>query len=549
MIRLIGTDESRYYSWELTPGEYVIGRKASCDFTIPDNTISRQHAQITIEDDGRLISIEDLNSHNGTFVNGERLSEKTNIKIGDRIQFGCTDFKIQSGDDNDFGKSGSEPRFSGTADAENSVLIPMSEALKPLPSQITDLPELLPTLFDMAKMLVLPEPREVMLEKSLELIGKIIPNERLAVLLTKKDHTQVYTAACCLSSGKEPGFFSLSQTILSEILTNKNAIVIDDAGADPRFSSKESIIKSDLKSAMAVPLFDEDAVFGILYADTTNPIKRYNDDYLRLFATVGNIIASKLSNYNLLHERQEKQIFEAELSRASLIQETLVTKEIPEFPGYSIQAVQEQCRAVGGDLYDFTILPDGRLLFLLADVSGKGMGAALLMSNILASFRILYDDTGFDLTRAVNQVSLQMFNHSMADNFATLFIGLINSHTHELCYLNAGHNPPLLVKENGNLEFLEASGTMIGAFDFSSWTEDKVNLNLNDTLIVFTDGITEAGFDDEEYSDERLEKLVIENRNSQPDQLSRIIMKDINNFMGDAPRSDDITMIIIKRGE
>lgn len=549
MIKLVGTDDSRYYSWELFPGKHIIGRKTTCEFTILDNTISRQHAQISIDDDGLSITVEDLNSHNGTFINGERLNGSVQVKIGDRIQFGRTDFKIQTGEDEEAGKSGEAPRFSGTADAEKSVLIPMSEALKPLPSQITDLPELLPTLFDMANMLVLPEPREIMLEKSLALIGKIIPNERLAVLMTKEDQTQVYTAACCLSSGNDPGFFSLSQTILNEILTNKNAIVIDDASADPRFSSKDSIIKSDLKSAMAVPLFDEDVVFGILYADTTNPIKRYNDDYLRLFATVGNIIASRLSNYTLLHEREEKQIYEAELTRASLIQETLVTKNIPEFKGYSIEAVQEQCRAVGGDLYDFTILPDGRLLFLLADVSGKGMGAALLMSNILASFRILYDDPGFDLIRAVSQVSLQMFNHSTADNFATLFVGLINPHTNELCYVNAGHNPVLLVRENGKLNFLEASGTMIGAFDFSSWSEDKIHLDSNDTLVVFTDGITEAGFDDEEFGDERLEKLVVEHKNTQPDQLSSIIMKDINDFMGEAPRSDDITMIIIKRGE
>ncbi|MFH1699598.1 MAG: SpoIIE family protein phosphatase [Candidatus Zixiibacteriota bacterium] len=549
MIKLIGTDESRFYTWELVPGEYIVGRKSSCDFTISDNTISRRHARICVKEDCRSISIEDLGSHNGTYINGERLIEKTVVKMGDRIQFGRTDFKIQSGDDSDLDKFGAEPRFSGTADAEKSVLLPMAEALKPLPSQITELPELLPTLFDMAKMLVLPEPREVMLEKSLALIGKIIPNERLAVLLTKEDHTQVYTAACCLSSGNDPGFFSLSQTILSDILTNRNAIVIDDASADPRFSSKESIIKSDLKSAMAVPLFDEDVVFGILYADTTNPVKRYNDDYLRLFATVGNIIASKLSNYNLLHEREQKQIYEAELKRASLIQETLVTSEIPELQGYSIHAVQEQCRAVGGDLYDFAILPDGRLLFLLADVSGKGMGAALLMSNILASFRILFDDTGFDLVRAVTQVSLQVYHHSTSDNFATLFIAVINPRTHELCYVNAGHNPPLLVKENGNIDFLEASGTMIGAFDFSSWTESKTTLNESDSLIVFTDGITEAGFDDEEFGDERLEKLAAENRNSQPGQLSRIIMKEINHFMGNSPRSDDITMIIIKRDE
>jgi len=410
-----------------------------------------------------------------------------------------------------------------------------------------DLPELLPTLFNMARMLVLPEPKESMLERTLQLITTIIPADRLAVLFVSDDSSEVYTGALHLPGGKDPGTFTLSRTIVNDILANKNAILIDDAREDPRFADRQSIIVSELKSAMAVPLLDEDRVLGILYADTTNPSRRYNDDFLRLFATVGNIIASRLANYSLLEERREKELFEAELARASLIQKTLLPLELPEISGYSIEAFQEQCRAVGGDLYDVAALPDGRILFLVADVSGKGMGAALLMSNILASFRILYAGDSFDLTRAVNQVSAQLFRHSASEHFATLLVGLLDAENDSLTFVNAGHNPPLLVRSDGSIEQIEASGIMIGAFDYSGWSESTSRLSPGDFLIVFTDGVTEAERGEDRYSDERLEELLVTIRDKTPREIAVEIMKDVERFVEDTPRSDDITMLIIKR--
>ncbi|MEZ5359339.1 MAG: SpoIIE family protein phosphatase [Candidatus Zixiibacteriota bacterium] len=546
MAKLIGTDENKYYTWELKPGAYTVGRKTSCDFCINDKTVSRHHATIEVAADN-TISVTDMGSHNGTTINGVAIDSAAPLNTGDRIQFGSTDFKIVA--DEDEGLSAvNKATLIADFDPEKSVMLSVSEAMKPLPNRVADMPDLLPTIFEMAKMLVMDEPQETMLERSLELVGKVIPSDRLAVLMTTENGTDVYTAACCRSGAEDPGYFSLSQTILNDILTNKNSILIDDARHDPRFAEKESIISSALRSAMAVPLFDENKVFGILYADTTNPIRRYNDDFLRLFATMGNIIASRLANYALLEEREEKRIFEAELERAAQIQKALVNTKAPDFNGYSICAFQEQCKAVGGDLFDFTILPDGRLLFLLADVSGKGMGAALLMSNILASFRILYDDS-FELAAAVKKVSLQMFRHSSTDHFATLFIGVLDNSTHTLTYINAGHNPPLLTRKNGKLDFLEPSGMMIGAFDFCSWGENTTQFNPGDMLTIFTDGVTEAGAEEEEYSDERLEKLVVEHRNETPKSLTRTIMMDVDDFIGDAPRSDDITMIVIKRDE
>lgn len=549
MLKLIGTDGRRYYSWNLEPGKYFVGRKAESDFLISDQTVSRKHAEIEVMSSTGSCFLIDLGSHNGTMVNGERITSRVEIKTGDRIMFGSAEFKLTSSETRQSTGPSKVPTTSLFAknEPEKSVFLSINEALQPLPSKVTDQPRVLPTLFEMAKMLVLPEPKEVMLERSLASVAKAIPAERLAVLLTSEDQKDIYVAASHLSGEEDPGSFTLSRTIVNEILTDKNAVLIGDPKDDPRFAEQQSIIMSQLKSAMAVPLFVEGKVLGILYADTTNPLHRYSDDYLRLFATFGNLIAFRLLNYTLLTERQEKQVIDSEIRHASLIQRNLLAKNPPELAGYRIHAFQEQCRAVGGDLYDLALLPDGRLLFMVADVSGKGMPAALLMSNILASFRILYDDTQFDLCLAVKQVSMQLFNHSAPEDFATLFLGQVDPKEDTITFCNAGHNPPLLIRKDGKVEYLEASGIMIGAFDFGDWAEETVKLGEGDLLFVFSDGITEAERGGEQYGDERAQQLVASLRHHSPEEIARNLINDIKTFVKDSPRSDDITMLLIKK--
>ena len=384
----------------------------------------------------------------------------------------------------------------------------IDETMRPLPQNVAEIPELLPTLFDMAKMLNLTDPEETMLAKSLDMIAKIIPAERLVILYVSEDQQEVYNAAQKVTGQVNADGIELSQTIVNAIITNKNSILISDPKSDPRFSTQKSIIMSAMKSAMAVPLFDQDKVLGILYVDSTNPMHCYNDEYLRVLATFGNILGSRLLNYNLLAERQAKQVMDAELDRASQIQKNLLVEKPPEVPGFKICAFQEQSRLVGGDLYDLKLLPDGDLIFLVADVSGKGMGAALLMSNILASFRILYEQNTDDLAEMSQKVSLQLCNYASTSNFATLFIGKLNPASGRIRYVNAGHNPPLIAHQDGKIELIDSTGMMIGAFDFAEWEQKELVLMPGDMMFIFTDGVTEADRDGagDQFGDEKLEE-------------------------------------------
>lgn len=548
-MKLIGTDGKRFYAWELDPGKYIVGRKTDCDLFVNDITVSRRHAQIEVDSSTGTIRLTDLGSHNGTLVNNERLTDSIELQVNDRIIFGDIEFKLadQSDDRLPSGTAQAIARPS-QVDHERSVVLSIDDALQSLPQKATEHPQLFSTLSEMARLLVLHEPREVMLQRSLELVARVITAERLAVLFTSDDLEEIYTAASILPDGKNPGDFSLSKTILREVLSDRNAILIGNPEEDSRFSSQQSIIMSKMKSALAVPLVDDDHVLGILYIDTTNPRHRYSDDHLRLAATFGNIIASRLANYELLSERQEKRLMESELRRASSIQKSMLVDTIPTVPCYSITAFQEQSRSVGGDLYDVALLPDNKLIFLVADVSGKGTGAALLMSNLLAAFRILYETPDCELCKVVTMVSRQMFRYTPPEMFATLFIGCIDYERHTMKYINAGHNPPLLTKADGTVISLEPSGTMIGAFDFGDWEESEVELRPGDLVVIFTDGVTEAeNASDDQYGDERLEEFVIASRDETTDEISRRLIDDITKFTKGAPQSDDITLLLLKR--
>jgi len=547
MMQLIGSDGERYYSWDLPRGKYILGRSPDADFCVPNKTVSRKHAAIEVGESAETLYLTDLDSHNGTTVNGERVAGSVDVKIGDRLAFGQVEFKVVRAGESVEPESASTRSELTAADLEKSVVLPIDEALKPLVAPTADFPDVIAALSEMARMLVLSEPREVMLHRSLELVAKVIPAERLAILSTAEGGEGVTRVATFVPGGKDLGSFNLSRTIINDILKEKNAILIEDSQRDSRYARQESVIISGMKSAMAVPLFDYGKVHGILYADTTNPLHKYDDEFLRLLATFGNIIASRLQNYALLTERQERKVIEAELERAAMIQENLLTRSMPEIPGYQVHAFQEQSRLVGGDLYDLRFLLDGRLVFMVADVSGKGMGAALLMSDILASFRVLYHRRDFELLRAVELVSTELCEHSSYGDFATLFIGLLDPEAHTIRYVNAGHTFPLLVQKNGQLRYLESSGTMIGAFAGSSWEEQQAQIGEGDLLFVFTDGVTEAQRGDELYADERMERQVVAYCERSPQEIAGCLMEDIKEFADDATGTDDITMMIIKR--
>lgn len=546
MIRIFNPADKKSQDWHLEQGTYVIGRSPECQLFIPDHTVSRRHARIEVIDQ-QTAKLTDLGSYNGTTINGIRIKDTVKLRQKDIIALGKVELRLIIGEGSGIGDnlvSISEI----DDDLTNATLLPMREALKPLPSKILENPEVFKAVSEIGRMLVVPGGDEEMLNEGLKMLQRVVPVERAAIFLTGREDEDICVSACCLAGEGHSDSFCISRTILRELLRKKEAILISDPQAETRFAGQHSIITSRIRSAMAVPLFDEGRVFGVLYADTTNPAHHYTEDYLRITATFGNMLAAKMMNTNLLAERQAKEILESELAVASQIQDRLLPKELPAIEGYSMETFQIQCRQVGGDLYDVTRLDDGRILFLVADVSGKGMGAALLASNILASFRAFYNTRDFDLVDAVCCVSRQLLTFSRPGDFATLFVGLLDHDSNSLRYVNAGHNPPLVIKSSGKKEHLEASGIPLGAMAFDAWKEESITLDKGDVVFVFTDGIPEAvNSQDEQFGDERLEALAMKLAGQAPKDFAESIMSRVDEFTGEQARSDDITMMVLRR--
>jgi len=546
MIRLFSLEGNKLYDWTLETGKFTVGRSTQCDLVISDSTVSRKHAEIEKVGE-ESIKLTDLGSHNGTTVNGYAISDSTELHGGDIISFGRVEFKIAVGEEEE-PANGTFSVAESDDDMQNATVLPIKEALGPLPAEIIDNPRVFQAISEMGRMLILPGSGEEMFDKALELLGGAIPTERVALLLSRPGGQGLSLAASRLSGRRPSGSFTISRTIVRELLNQKNAILISDPEADSRFAKQKSIVGSGIRSAMAVPLFDQEEVLGVLYVDTTNPLHRYTEDFLRVTATFGNILAAKITNHNLLKERQAKEVLEAELKVASQIQNQLLPAKLLDIENYSTSAFQAQCKAVGGDLYDVARLCDGRVVFLLADVSGKGMGAALLMSNVLAAFRIMYAARDFRLSDAISQISGQLLKFSRPGDFVILFICVLCPKTNRLQYINAGHNPPLVVRRNGEVEDLEPSGIPIGAFDVSGWKEHSVGLGVGDLLFIYTDGVSEAtNGRGEMYDEKRLKQFLLDSRDRSPRELTESLLGKVNGFTEGAPQSDDITMLVLRR--
>jgi phosphoserine phosphatase RsbU/P len=545
MYRLSSPQHGNRHDWQLQPGTYVIGRVPPADLMVNDVTVSRRHAQLDIAANGK-IRLTDLASLNGTLVNDRKITGSVDVKVGDAITFGTVGFLISSSE-----TAIPKPVVAVTDEAESHTSmssLPIDEALQPLALKDYTNPRIFKAISDMAKMLILPQSADEMFSESLALLQDIVHAERAAVFLAREGSETLTLATYRLSDQKGSDSFAIPRSIVREVLDKKMAVLFSDLISDERFAKQESIVVSGIRSAMAVPLINEQKVLGILYADTADPWQRFDEESLKITATFGNILAAKIINQGLLKERQEKEALESELRIASQIQEELMPKVLPVVPGYAFHAFQMQCKMVGGDLYDAALLRDGRVLILLADVSGKGMGAALLASNILSAFRMLRGNVDFDVAEATTRVNAQLHGSSRSGDFATLFLAVLDANNHTLMYVNAGHNSPLLVRSDGTIEYIEATGMPIGVFDGVGWESRTVTLAAGDRLLAFTDGIPEAINGTEDfYSDERLEKFTVDHRAEPPDVFATALINDVSNFVGDAPRSDDITLMLLQR--
>lgn len=308
---------------------------------------------------------------------------------------------------------------------------------------------------------------------------------------------------------------------------------------------------SDCQKCLVVPIAMPGRRLGVLaVADKESRDGRVLDFTpadARLLSLFANQAAAAIDTTRLHREALEKERIERELELAAAIQRQLLPRELPRLSGLELAGSTLPTRQVGGDYFDFFPLSRGRLGFVVADVSGKGIPAALLVSTVHAAI-YLQIDASQTIVELVSRIDKHLQRFSATHKFLTLFFGVLEPEAGLLRYVSAGHNPALLVRRSGRIERLSATGVPLGLVPHGSWTEESVSFGHGDLLCAYTDGFTEAtNADEEEFGLERLEKELTADLRRPARELSDRLFRAVADFAQGMPQYDDQTLLIVRR--
>jgi serine phosphatase RsbU (regulator of sigma subunit) len=553
----------------------TIGRSASATIQIADKRVSRHHVLFQRYNDD--YTVEDLGSKNGSLVNNNVLVGRVRLKIGDRVQVGDTVLLFDDGESSadelvsrsgtgklrlvsgDLGPMRTELPVDGPAmpTAVNGNL-PRSEALD---QHVYDQ---LRVLYGVAEALG----RETDILKLLQAISDVLirslaPNRFVVLVrpgtleLTVDDHGG---ASRGLSpTGMEPvvvrsdfdgdDFVNVSRSIVDRAMTESVAILVSDAPSDIRYADNESIIAGRIRSCLCIPLVSHGETFGVIYLDSQDPGPTYytNQD-LELVTLVANQTALAIINARLRAQDLERQKMARELEIARDIQRNLLPQEEPVVPGLDISAISQPARQVGGDYYDYIQFEDGRLAMVIADVSGKGVPAAILTASIRGSLR-LESTRGAqeDVAKTVEALNKWTCLDASNNMFITLAYVRYDPEQRTLSWTNAGHVYPLLFKQDGTIVELEKGGCFLGIMDFLEYESETIAVENGDILVLFTDGLPDTHNSQQEtFGQERLTEVVLQNRHLSASEIKDELYEATIEFRGSTDQFDDLTIIVAK---
>ncbi len=524
---------------------FLIGRGSETGnhLQLDDRRISRRCAAI-VSENGNYI-IEDRGHRHGIFVNGERIERRT-LADGDVIQFGYEDcceivFRSSSGQtevESMLTRIGSISSLSGTlAPSGLGKLNILLEATSLLHSQL---------------------PLDSVLGSMLDYAISITHADR-GLLLEPDVSGSMRTRLARGAAGKSlpPEMIKPSQTALRQAIEQQSSVVTKDLNmAGQNLQNAQSIMAQRLRSVVAIPLYtmpnansDQSVVvskgelLGALYLDSRKPAA-FSDLDRQILDALGVEAASILDNARLVERERERQRLEQELSIARHIQQALLPQGLCGFPHLAVTGVHYPCHAVGGDYFDVFPVSEDRTAFLIADVSGKGLGAALLttmLQGVLSGMTL-----GADPVRVFNHLNRFLCEHAEVGRYATMFFGLIDRDG-TLEYIPAGHPSPILLRRGEVTELYTEGSFPVGLLPDAEFTAARLKLEPEDTLILFSDGITEAENPERDlFGTPRLLEVLAGRRRASVESLQKNIFDEIGSFCSGAGQADDMTLLLVR---
>lgn len=535
----------------------VLGRHPQCDIVLDQGAISRQHAQILVVDGAYFI--EDLKSRNGTLVNGQIIESSHPLADGDELKI-CDmalAFRSESPGKRPAGKPSGDTDLFQVEDAKagattsSTVMwkLDVSEGVGSV--RVAANPETkLRALVEITQNLSQATGLEQILPKVLDSLFNIFSQaDRGFVVMCSPEGRLIPKAFKQRRKGEEEEGARISRTIINEVIKQKQAVLSADAATDSRFEMSQSIADFRIRSMMCAPLVTgEGNVLGVIQIDTLDQRSRFNNDDVEVLASVASQAAFAVDNAQL-HERQLKQqAIQADLDAARKVQHVLLPAAPPVMDNYQFFDFYEPANQVGGDFYDYIMLRDGRVAVVLADVSGKGVAAALVMAKISAEVRysLASEPTA---AQAVEKINESFCRAGWEDRFATFVLALLDPAENRVTVVNAGHMPPFLRLADGSVKELapEISGLPLGVAEGMPYESAEVSLAPGEMITLFTDGISEAlNPANDLYTLERLQQqlgLPVDGAAA----LGRRILDDVKRHAAGRAQSDDMCLVVFGR--
>lgn len=510
---------------------FVIGRSGFCDIVLNKRSISREHARIF--EDGGEYYITDLESINGTFVNGTPVKGEVRLKDRDRINLFDVPMKFYLFDDANNPSSGTMAVFNGTSTAppepvaesrSQSRLENILDIIHQLGSSLNVdviLPKVLGILFQMFPQTV---NGEIQLTDE---DGNLTPR---ATLHGRDTETSTLTAY--------PGDVRLSGMVLKS-----GEALIEDTGDD----SGDSALESNFASTMFVPIIGQAKTsLGVIVLETEDPQSRFTPDDLSLVCGVA-MIAAQSIGYARMHEAVvDHELTRHYLQTAREIQLRMLPRACPRVSGYSFAQYYRAAQIVGGDAYSYHTLPDGRVMIAVADAAGKGLPASLKIAEFLSEIRHCVA-TAVSLKSALDY--LNRFVCRTDDGFITFCLAVLDPQKNSVSIANAGHPSPRLRRRNGTILVVgqERTSFPLGLMEDNPVHPMSVSMNPGDEFIMFTDGITEAfGRANELYGTDRLHQALSVDADSASERI-KLLVADVERFRQGRKPSDDQCILVMTR--
>lgn len=525
--------------------EAVIGRSTRCHVTVADRFMSRRHARLfKVGDDWQ---VEDLGSRNGTFVNGRPVEGATAVGVGDVITLSASLVKIARPVDRE-----RAPGAASEAPSTDHMLRPAVELLRRSETPPGDdasfgrYASRLALINEVHKAMA----RSVSVEELLELIldhvfAQLEPHR--AEVFMRCDGGGYACMARRMAPHTDLGSLE-SESLFAEVVDKSMAALVTDARADRRFADAASLVSAGVRSLLAAPLVAPPGALGLIVLGSNAAVRQFTEEDLELLVTLASVAAMRIHNLALTEEAAERRRLERELTIARRLQVDLIPQRLPEVAGYRLWGATRPSRGVSGDYYQLVERSGGdEVVLALADVSGKGIAAALLTGYLEAVSSVPIED-GLAPHEILNRISPKLHQRTPANRFATMFLGVISPSAPIFRFASAGHAPACLVRLSGEVEWLGATGIPLGLLPSADYRLGEATIENGDTLVVYSDGYTEAeGRDGEEFGQHRLAEVCREHRRCRPEALAEAVDRALEGFAAGRPFADDRTIVVVRR--